>query len=215
MVALYRIYGHWPTQEFNGLGEEEKRLFYVKIKPMKCIQALKRFVLEEFGVHSNPASMDVAGYYPNAGYYPIGYYERRGYDTKEIIDHCRDKREHPFLGMTYRIGPKYTTKVTEVGKAKRALERIAPTFDVLHEIYGKLLGPWGGDAYNSLRHVHTCAEATIASKGAVVFPYRQKWILPKLKAGVQANKKLERLKRFMETKIDSPKKCTTANKDDA
>ena len=100
--------------------------------------------------------------------------------------------------MTYRIGPNYTTKVTEVRKAKRALERIAPTFDVLHEIYGKLLGPWGGDAYNSLRHVHTCAEATIASKGAVVFPYRKKCIFPRLTAGVQAKKELKRLEHLIE-----------------
>ena len=100
-----------------------------------------------------------------------------------------------------------------------ALQRINPTFNVLREVFGslyrELLGPWGVQAYNGLKHVHTCAEDTIESKGAIAFPYREQWLLPKLKAGVQAKKKLEQLKRFMEFKKVSPRKCTTANRDEA
>ena len=37
------------------------------------------------------------------GYYPLGYYEKNGYDIAAIKEHCMHKREHPFLGMTYRV----------------------------------------------------------------------------------------------------------------
>ena len=87
--------------------------------------------------------------------------------------------------------------------AFRALQRIGRTFDVMHgcfEVVGyQVLGQWGVDVYNGLRHVHTCAEATIESKGDVIFPYQGKCIYPKFIAAVQANKLLMRLKHFRET----------------
>ena len=89
----------------------------------------------------------------------------------------------------------------------------------MQEVYGRVayqvLGQRGVGAYNGLMHVHTCAEATIESKGDIVFPYRAKGIFRRLKAAVQANNELERLKRFTESKKDSPRKCTTGNTDDA
>ena len=181
MVRLNRAFGQWPIKDFIGLDAEEKRLFYLEIKAMKG-RALQTFVQEKFSL----------GMTEQSSKYGFDYCE--GNDTNDIIEKCRDTYQHPFLG-------KHNTKVAEVKRAKRALERIAPAFDVLHA----LLGPEGVQAYNGLRQVQTCAEKTIASKGAVEFPYRAKGIFRRLKAAVQANDELERLKRFTESKKVSPR----------
>ena len=62
-----------------------------------------------------------------------------------------------------------------------------------------VLGQWGVDAFNGLRHVHTCAEATIVSRGYIVFPYTLQCMKPKLKAAKEAIKALEPRKHFIDT----------------
>ena len=79
--------------------------------------------------------------------------------------------------------------------AKKALSAIGDTFEVMHGLFKTLgyyvLGQWGVNAFNALRHVHTCAEATIESKGMQVFPYPFKCMKPKLKAAKKAIKALK------------------------
>ena len=129
MVILNRICGGWPTDSFRGLHEEEKRLFYVKIKGMKY-KALQTNVAEKLG--EKPCIMDNAQY----GYHPLWWYEIHGYDTKKIVEKCRETYLDPIGRMTYKVVPKHTTKVAEVKRAKMALQRIAPTFNVLREVFG-------------------------------------------------------------------------------
>ena len=84
-----------------------------------------------------------------------------------------------------------------------ALSAIGRTFKVMHwinKVIGyHVLGQWGVDAFNGLRHVHTCAEATIQSRGYIAFPYTRDCRNTKLKAAKKAIKALEPLKRFIDT----------------
>ena len=89
--------------------------------------------------------------------------------------------------------------------AKQVLQRIGRTFEVAHgyfEVVGhRVLGQWGVDAFNGLKHVHSCAEATIQSKGDIVFPYNLICISPKLKVARKAIRALKPLNQFFETRI--------------
>lgn len=98
MVSLYRTYGSWPTEEFKSLDKEAQDQFYQSIKNVKG-KKMQQYVEESLQKRMS----DYKDEYNEYEYHPLGYYERLGYDTQAIQEHCTDKREHKYLGMTYRV----------------------------------------------------------------------------------------------------------------
>ena len=196
MVSLNRTFGRWPIEDFSDLDDEEQRLFYMDIKAMKG-RDLKTFVKEKFSNFYKKLDEEI---------HLHAWEDRRANSKGNFIVTSQGRIQF------YKERPKGPEK-TRWNKAKRALEvattapvhnmiaakkalsAIGDTFEVMHGLFKTLgyhvLGQWGVNAFNALRHVHTCAEATIESKGMQVFPYPFKCMKPKLRAAKKAIKALK------------------------
>ena len=208
MVRLSRALGHWPIEAFKGWNEEEKRLFYVEIKAMKGRDMLLTFLKEKFSKFGR--KMDELAEQIQIDRKIEGQIDeriRKGTFVVRSDGQIKFYKENP--KSPARARRRRAKSALEAAKtaplnlnnmiaARKALDAIGRTFQWMHrlnKVMGfQVLGQWGVDAFNGLRHVHICAEATIQSRGYIVFPYTRDCRNTKLKAAKKASEALERRK---------------------
>jgi hypothetical protein len=80
---------------------EQKQDFWRNVHGASNPQELVERLQEAERMHSSHTQATFAA--DQGTYLPLSVYKRRGFDTKLIKQYCTDKKEHPVLGMTYRV----------------------------------------------------------------------------------------------------------------
>ena len=100
IVQLNRAFGEWPPAEFHLLSDTEQSDFYKKVKA--CINSKK--LIEETEICLERVYIEKHSLGCVGKYLPLSVYEKKGYDIDDIQRNCKDIKEHPVLGQTYRVG---------------------------------------------------------------------------------------------------------------
>lgn len=97
-VMLNKMVGHWPNDEFKSLPLEEQQKFWQESRDLNGAE-VKFKVIETLARRRTDAiTSKLAG-----TYLPLSVYEKQGFDVKLIEDRCKDHKEHPVLGLVYRV----------------------------------------------------------------------------------------------------------------
>ena len=106
-VALVRVFGSWPPQQFRAFSEEEQAEFWRE--PAMGSGAVRRQTVEFFKKRRIEKTLTSTG----GRYLPLSVYERLGYDIEAIRDNCTDTQHDDMLGTLYRVTSTLVEKVTE------------------------------------------------------------------------------------------------------
>ena len=124
-VALSRICGGWPNQDFKDLPLDQQQSFFKEIagKDSKKIRGLVEDLLER--IEKKETNFSEGG-----AFLPLSVWERKGFNINDIKEKSLpcDKREHRVLGDTYRVRIEALTKsnTTALHRAKRICGAQAP-----------------------------------------------------------------------------------------
>jgi len=91
--------GHMINTCLTNLDPEETTKFWQDVNATKSAHKLKDFI------DNTIESSHAAGKITTDGgtYQPLRYYQKLGYNSKRIKRLCTDTRDHPILGMTYKV----------------------------------------------------------------------------------------------------------------
>ena len=124
-VALSRICGGWPNQDFKDLPLDQQQSFFKDIagKDAKKIRGLVEDLLER--IEKKETNFSEGG-----AFLPLSVWDRKGFNVNDIKEKSLpcDKREHRVLGDTYRVRIEALTKsnTTSLNRAKRICGAQAP-----------------------------------------------------------------------------------------
>jgi hypothetical protein len=95
---MYRIYGTSKPHFLNDFSDEDKQQFWKQLKASASKDVIER-TLETMRTAKVEKDLWKAG----GDYLPLSRWQALGFDVDKIRDKCTDKKEHPILGMTYRV----------------------------------------------------------------------------------------------------------------
>ena len=111
-ATLYRGFGRWPSQEFQGLSEDVQAKFYADVQGMRATQIMEKAaqIVRQYEVREQT-------YADNGEYRPLGDWAVQGYDVDRIQREARptDIKECRMAGTCYRVPVESSSMRTTFG----------------------------------------------------------------------------------------------------